>query len=180
MPEPIRQRADLDGRGNHSPAIDAAEMPATVAGDEAAAGSVTAKNIGSAAERVRGNAKSECDTGGVLFDLLDTADHDESCCQDVELPYGHLYDALMACGCQAAASVRRQYLGEEFGMLAGVPEEDRTGGRGNIGLILTVSASMRARRGLMHVCACMHACMCVRAHMRACVCVCARAVSTLQ
>jgi hypothetical protein len=162
-------------------------MPAAVAGGVAAAGSVTAENGGGTAGRVRGSAKSECDTGGDLLDLLDTDDHDESCCRDVELPYGHLYDALMACGCQAAASVRRQYLGEEFGMLAGVPEEDRTGGRGNIGLIVTVSASARVRRGLVCVRACARAC--VRAHVlarvrvcaRTCVraCVCARAVSAL-
>jgi hypothetical protein len=55
-----------------------------------------------------------------------------------QLPYGHLYDALRACGCEASAGQRKQHLGHEFGMLAGVPEENREGGRGNVGLKVTV------------------------------------------
>ena len=59
---------------------------------------------------------------------------------DRDLPFGHVYDALLACGCRASAPERKAVLGEEFGSLAGVPEQDCSGGLGNIGLLVTVES----------------------------------------
>jgi hypothetical protein len=70
-----------------------------------------------------------------------SADVEALAVRERALPFGHVYDALLACGCVAASPVRKAVLGEEFGELAGVPAEDRSGGAGNIGLRVTVVAA---------------------------------------
>lgn len=84
---------------------------------------------------------AKIDTGGLLLrlDEQDEEDEGDGIIEARDQPFGAVYDALTACGCRAAAAVRRHYLGDDFGLLAGVPEEDRSGGRGNIGLLLSVS-----------------------------------------
>ena len=131
---PIREQADLDCRDT-----DRADMLAS-----AAVGGRPARNEEGRASQDGG---SEHDPTGVLLDLLEKGDQDEERWRDAALPFGHIYDALMSSGCRAAAVVRKEYLGEEFGLLAGVPEEDRSGGRGNIGLVLTVSLMERSAGG---------------------------------
>ena len=139
---PIREQADLDCRDT-----DRADMPASAAvgGKPARKEEVRACREGRKKGEFEGG--SEHDPAGVLIDLLENGDQDEERWRDAALPFGHIYDALMSSGCRAAGVVRKEYLGEEFGFLAGVPEEDRSGGRGNIGLVLTVSLMQRSTVG---------------------------------
>jgi hypothetical protein len=57
---------------------------------------------------------------------------------DHQLPFGHVYDALLSVGCRASAPERKLFLRDHYGPLSGVPEDDISGGHGNIGLKVTV------------------------------------------
>ena len=57
---------------------------------------------------------------------------------DHQLPFGHVYDALLSVGCRASAPERKLFLRDHYGPLCGVPDDDIAGGHGNIGLKVTV------------------------------------------